>query len=48
MKSYKLWIKLNSQQTFHVIIQASDRISCQQIAFATYGKENVLNWTECD
>jgi hypothetical protein len=46
MKRYKLWIKLNSQQTFHVVIEAEDWTHCQQIAFATYGRENVLNWTQ--
>ena len=45
MYTYEVWIRLNSLQTAHVRVQASNDMQAKMIAEAQYGQGNVLNYT---
>lgn len=46
MQTYQLWIRLNSTQTSHVLIQASTALQAKMLGESMYGLGNVLNYTE--
>jgi hypothetical protein len=45
MYQYRLWVRLNSQQSTYVSIYASSDYDAKMIGEAQYGSGNVLNWT---
>lgn len=48
MYTYAVWIRLNPYQTANVRVYAQTDYQAKQIAEATYGSGNVLNYTRVD
>ena len=46
MKTYKLWVRINSLQTANTIVYAENAYTAKQLGEAQYGVGNVLNYTE--
>lgn len=45
MYQYQLWIRINPYQTANAMIYADTDYQAKQLAEATYGQGNVLNYT---
>lgn len=48
MYKYQLWVRINSYQTAHTLIWASNDFEAKQLGEAQYGQGNVLNYTRID
>jgi hypothetical protein len=48
MYKYQLWVRINSYQTAHTIVYASNDFEAKQLGEAQYGVGNVLNYTRLD
>lgn len=48
MYLYEIWVRLNSYQTAHTRLYASNDIEAKMLAEAQYGQGNVLNYTRID
>jgi hypothetical protein len=45
MYKYTIWVRINSSQTAHTIVWASNDYEAKLLAEAQYGQGNVLNYT---
>ena len=45
MYKYQLWVRINSYQTVHTIVYASNDLEAKMLGEAQYGTGNVLNYT---
>lgn len=48
MYKYKIWVRINSYQTAHTIIWASNDYEAKVLAEAQYGQGNLLNYTRAE
>ncbi len=46
MKTYRLWVRINSIQTANTIVFAENPYTAKQLGEAQYGVGNVLDYTE--
>jgi hypothetical protein len=48
MYRYQVWVRINTYQTAHTVVYASDDFQAKMLAEAQYGTGNVLNYTRID
>lgn len=48
MYKYQVWVRINSYQTAHTVVWASNDFEAKMLAESQYGQGNVLNYTRID